>query len=1034
MDDLTGLSWSSQPERDDGTQPYQALSPPSIATLRPTPTPSGRSTPLSSTTLDLSSTRQTSKPDSFSSLVSFGSASSAKGLSLQEQQKRLLQEKAQQQKAKQKELDSHYGVKDERFWNDLGSGRSAPAPVSGSPGATTLKPPHTSGSSHRSLEVNGSSLQSTARIEDDEDLLAAFSAGADVDSSSHFPKPSGQPSSQSHSRDEAAANASLPSDIGMGSVARDANVFGDDDDPFGLADLPTKQSRSFSQTTMQDCEDDVLGLLGKPISELPQPKPVATLATRLTKDHPVHPQDQALSELTEMGFPPELARSALESTESGTDVQKAVGWLLNRAHSETKDQLRSRRGGRRDTRRDGDPRIDSGTIKQQINSRSDCRPVGRPQRSPSDTSSNIVEKDPAQVASELSANFLKTAGSIWKTSTKKVQQAVQDFNSDSDSSVPRWMRESRLSESDHKSDQDKEEQASLPSRRRASMEKESANATNEAKMLDTARARPSFRRPPKRQNQPLDSSADNSGDNSPAMPPRRRQEFSEGPDRFREQHTKWQPRVDLKAGVNRQAIDDQASKAYVSSARRRKPASTSPLFDREPDLLQISSRSKAKNSFPEAATRKTFPRDRPSISPIPASHRPSPIIRNIPSVSSVSLNASHKERSTGNEQFKRGDYAAAHTSYTSSLKHLPSSHPITIVLLTNRALTSLKIGEPKMAITDSETVINVVGASRGESEVVDLTNGDVPKPMRDYLGKALMRKAEALEQMEKWKEAAVVWKEAIEGGHGGVISMQGRARCEKAAAPGRTDRTKSSRIQKTVKQGPVRSVRPVQNGPATSVSSTAAVSRLRAANVVADKVDDEKFALTDSVDAQLVAWKGSKSDNLRALLGSLDTVLWPEAGWKKIGMAELVLPAKVKVQYMKGIAKVHPDKVRESIWSAETCCGLHTCCHCDGSRLIGFIASNHRHDGAAHDCSSSFQHSERGLGQIQDRQWAVIVPVESIKFYLAWLIHHICQIDQTSELKFCPHLPWTRSLPHQIISAAALKLSFSTYQDNPRPG
>ncbi|KAK5201202.1 auxilin-like clathrin-binding protein required for normal clathrin function, partial [Cryomyces antarcticus] len=88
-----------------------------------------------------------------------------------------------------------------------------------------------------------------------------------------------------------------------------------------------------------------------------------------------------------------------------------------------------------------------------------------------------------------------------------------------------------------------------------------------------------------------------------------------------------------------------------------------------------------------------------------------------------------------------------------------------------------------------------------------------------------------------------------------------------------------------------------------------AVTKLRAANAAADRADDEKFALTDAVDAQLAAWKGTKSDNLRALLGSLDGVLWPEAGWKKVGMADLVLPERVKVVYMKAIAKVHPDKV-----------------------------------------------------------------------------------------------------------------------------
>lgn len=214
-----------------------------------------------------------------------------------------------------------------------------------------------------------------------------------------------------------------------------------------------------------------------------------------------------------------------------------------------------------------------------------------------------------------------------------------------------------------------------------------------------------------------------------------------------------------------------------------------------------------------------------------------------------------------------------------------------------------------MAISDSETAIGVIGSSRGESEMIDLTNGEPPKPMRQYFGKALVRKAEALEQMEKWKEAALVWKDAIEGGHGGVISIQGRARCEKSAAPEQIHQPKPPPPKKAIKRGPHGSAMPVMNGTTRGASSAAAVSRLRAANVIADRVDDEKFALSDSVDARLTAWKGSKADNLRALLGSLDTVLWPEAGWKKIGMAELVIPARVKVHYMKGITKVHPDKV-----------------------------------------------------------------------------------------------------------------------------
>jgi hypothetical protein len=108
------------------------------------------------------------------------------------------------------------------------------------------------------------------------------------------------------------------------------------------------------------------------------------------------------------------------------------------------------------------------------------------------------------------------------------------------------------------------------------------------------------------------------------------------------------------------------------------------------------------------------------------------------------------------------------------------------------------------------------------------------------------------------------------------------------------------------------------------VNSGAAVNRLRAANAAAEKADEEKFALADSVEARVAAWKGGKADNLRALLSSLELVLWPEAEWKKIGMAELVLPNKVKIQYMKGIAKVHPDKVRGILtcrrWERNTDC------------------------------------------------------------------------------------------------------------------
>lgn len=85
---------------------------------------------------------------------------------------------------------------------------------------------------------------------------------------------------------------------------------------------------------------------------------------------------------------------------------------------------------------------------------------------------------------------------------------------------------------------------------------------------------------------------------------------------------------------------------------------------------------------------------------------------------------------------------------------------------------------------------------------------------------------------------------------------------------------------------------------------------MRAANKAAEKADDEKFALADKVDAKIGAWRDGKRDNLRALIGSLDAVMWEGSGWNRVGMHELITNGKVKINYMKAIAKCHPDKVR----------------------------------------------------------------------------------------------------------------------------
>lgn len=881
MDDLSGLDWtSSNPQTTKKPPPASSSS--TFATLRPTPPASGRSTPLGGGVSNPPSKPGTPANDTFSNLVTFSSSNSGKNLSLQEQQKRLLQQKAEQEIARRKQINEQYRGDDEHFWNNLGSGRSTPAPPS--------RPQGLAGGNGTSADVGG-----------EDDFLAVFNSTGTVQSTAKATEARIQYNGHATSSVRAHFHPSgnLPSSEEPGFDFADD----EDDDPFGLNQLKPAGTPHIPAPSSQLDDDDVLGLLAKPLSEIPRPEKRLEEENDWPTRTEAHPSDRAVAELVDMGFSADKARQALGTTESQTDVSAAVSWLLQQAHAEARQQVEAQRKGLGSARERGN----SGGNRQEDRGHRPMHEYGRGQESRQQRRAGAAgplgEKDPAQLAAELGNNFLKTAGSLWKTGTKRVQQAVQEFNSDSDSSQPRWMREGITGLQDAAPGRTQDEGATATRRRRKSSVNKTADlVTDEAKMLESDHGRPPPRKPTRsRQEGRIDSSADNSRDHSPSIPSRLRDSVPSKPTFLRQQ----QPAsVAARASLSRQAIEEQASQAYVSSSRRRKPATQQLVSASEPDLLD------ARSQQPQPSKPPTIEPNRLPQTSIPLAPRLATPAREIPHISSIALNASNSQREAGNAHFKRGDYSAAHQSYAAAISHLPSTHPIVIVLFVNRALTSLKIGEPRTAISDADSAITIIGPSKGESETIDLKNGEPPKSMREFYGKALMRKAEALEQIEKWSEAAAVWKEAVEGGHGGGTSIQGRIRAEKAANPLAT-KPKAPQSKKPL-SAPKRSAMDDLSGRravASSASSEAAVNRLRAANAAAEKADDEKFALADSVDARVTMWKGGKADNLRALLSSLEIVLWPEAEWKKIGMAELVLPNKVKIQYMKGIAKVHPDKV-----------------------------------------------------------------------------------------------------------------------------
>lgn len=66
------------------------------------------------------------------------------------------------------------------------------------------------------------------------------------------------------------------------------------------------------------------------------------------------------------------------------------------------------------------------------------------------------------------------------------------------------------------------------------------------------------------------------------------------------------------------------------------------------------------------------------------------------------------------------------------------------------------------------------------------------------------------------------------------------------------------------------------------------MQKLRKAIKAVEAEDGQWMKLKETEVAQLLAWRGVKEANLRALFASLEAALCPGLGWQKVGMHELM--------------------------------------------------------------------------------------------------------------------------------------------------
>ncbi|CAI9776557.1 unnamed protein product [Fraxinus pennsylvanica] len=79
----------------------------------------------------------------------------------------------------------------------------------------------------------------------------------------------------------------------------------------------------------------------------------------------------------------------------------------------------------------------------------------------------------------------------------------------------------------------------------------------------------------------------------------------------------------------------------------------------------------------------------------------------------------------------------------------------------------------------------------------------------------------------------------------------------------------------------------------------------------AQRDQEERHRVAETLDIEIKRWAAGKEGNLRALLSTMQYVLWPECGWQPVSLTDLITGASVKKAYRKATLCIHPDKVQQ---------------------------------------------------------------------------------------------------------------------------
>ncbi|WWC97469.1 hypothetical protein V866_004349 [Kwoniella sp. B9012] len=875
--------YSSTPIRS--STPSQPLNPRLNGTSNTNSKPISRSgTPLQNSTPQLGAGAGTGGSDAFSSLLSMPSSSSSavnKNMSMAERQKALEVEKKRKDEEDRKRFEA-----EGHFWDNLGSSSSS-----------TIKPPAKTVIQQRDdlddflkptpIFTSNARAKSPAQPTSSNDVLSrTLPSGPSKPSSS-----AGTFWDNHHDSDDLLSGSTSKPIQAQKSISPAPPV-----DPFDFDALSasiTQPQNNGNGHTLDHDEFDILGDLGKPVASKPpknEPGPSRPSKSPSSSSRSSSPPPHIVGQIVEMGFSPIQARQALAKTSTGLDVQAALEILLGGQNAQASSRLDDRdqdnfgeddedfvereRQRREEEERERRRRRRQGPSRDSVKARS----AEEREQEKEASAQEQAEKYLAQ-ASEIGTNMFNKATSFWNSSKEKAmkvyeeQRKVMEANAAAAAAGsggesrkpikdgrPKWMTEAH--DEDWKGKPSKEEKGG-------------------------------FRDDDHDENEGFHTQIRSKG--------KQPQSNGAGPSKY---------------PVSAAAIPSSGSSSGYKSSKERA------------DLLFA-------DEAPRYKSPARHPKKPPTPAPAPVPAKPLPS-RTLVSATSGQLEKSASYKAKGNEHFKLGRFAEAESSYTTAISQLPEGHLFLVPLHNNRAAARLKLGDSSPAVEDCSLVIELIGPSYHPSKEGPLPP-DIAKEVKlfDGLVKALSKRAQAWEMGEKWKNALEDWEKLIGMdlsilGAGASstknLAAEGARRSRKMLegdGDGSAKPTSTGGISLTgvkPKPKPTTATQGVATARPADVDKSAAVSELRAAAKALEAEDDQRLALKDSIEAKLNNWKNGKETNLRALIASLDLVLWDEimkTSGMKVGMHELISEKQVKIKYMKVIARLHPDKLNSQNTTVE---------------------------------------------------------------------------------------------------------------------